>query len=279
METNSDYSDCDEGVVPLKTLKTENLLPGYHHVLKFSEFETDDTTAVNTEILFKGKVVGTITAYVMNRRSWHSNFYADCDSVSSELQLLSNVLFYKTGKIRKQEWGGVLTKDQIEKASFGIFLFISECKVSLNHRGKDLGFHALKDVITRTKSTISVVVPGYADCSIESLSHEIRNKKHQNVCKLFGRLGYKTVPRKDRQNYWYLLNSKVACKTKEEVENLKIAPLEPETKPATTSKELLMETEKQTPEDIAITIKYVHIKIRIFKTNDLSRNYLKSNEI
>ena len=112
-----------------------------------------------------------------------------------------------------RKWGGALTKHQIEKAGFGIFLFVAKCKVNLKHRER---IYALKDLISKTESTISVVVPGYEHRKVESLSIELKNKKHQNVCKLFARLEYKMVPRKGNHNCWYLLDSKFTYKTKEE---------------------------------------------------------------
>ena len=92
-------------------------------------FETKDFKKVQSEILCGEKVVGSIEAYLIDRRSWKSNFYLDCDSVSKELQLLSNVLFYATGRIRKQAWQEALSKEQIERASVLFILYPFDSKI------------------------------------------------------------------------------------------------------------------------------------------------------
>ena len=76
---------------------------------------------IRWKLKYKNDEVGSFVGYLISR-VWHSNFYELCDSVSAELQLISNVLFHPNGRLRRDIWENHVDKDLLTSGSSGKFI-------------------------------------------------------------------------------------------------------------------------------------------------------------
>lgn len=122
---------------PVEVLKVEEEDLVYE--IRLYEHDLDEVREVHCSLCRGGKEMGYLNGYLINARGWHLNFYSACDSISAELQLISNIFFHKCGRLRKQEWDFFLSLRKIRKYSTGGFLNIEEIHISKEFRGNDYG--------------------------------------------------------------------------------------------------------------------------------------------
>ena len=103
---HNSYDDDEdtENIRPKKVFQADTE-GGYAFVTKLLDFEGGEfgVCEIRGQVLRKSEVVGSVSGWLINRH-WRSNFYSSCDSISSELQLLSNVLFHMSGRLNKIQW-------------------------------------------------------------------------------------------------------------------------------------------------------------------------------
>jgi len=213
-------SEDDEDIQPRRTFSLA-LEGGYSFATKLFDFEGGEynVTEIKGEIRHKGKKVGSVNGWLINR-GWRSNFFTSCDSVSSELQLLANVLFHQSGRLNKHQWEKEIRSDALQACSHGGFLNIDVVSISKPHRGKDLGIQYLQHLFHALQGqwTISVVVPYVEDSDVPD---ESEANRLNHVCQLLARCGYKFLPIETNTSYWYLLPGELKNLSKLEVHDVR----------------------------------------------------------
>ena len=176
---------------------------------------------IEGKIMHQSKEVGTLTGYLINR-NFRSNFFEVCDSISGEMQLLSNVLFLPSGRLNKFIWSNDISKEQIMQYSHGGFLCINVIRVEKYLRGRDLAFKLLQKLFKDLEGqwSISVIVPGVLTYDSTSDKEEMKVKEDR-VCQLFARCGYKFLSIESNESYWYLVGGCVKSLEKEEVSSVR----------------------------------------------------------
>jgi len=99
MDSEEEYESESESEQLKETF--EYSYQSYKFKYKVFQFETDSSFSITCDIRkCNNEAIGYLNAWFIVGRSCRSNFYEDCDAISQELQLISNVLFYSTGTLR-----------------------------------------------------------------------------------------------------------------------------------------------------------------------------------
>ena len=154
-----DYSSDDE-CKPVEVLRVEDKDLVYK--IRLYEHDLEEVREIRCSLCKGGKEIGYLNGYLIKARGWHLNFYSACDSISTEIQLISNIFFHKCGRLRKHQWDFFLNLRKIKKYSKGGFLNIELVNVSKEFRGNDYGswmaFHTLCQL--RGRFSFSIIVIG-----------------------------------------------------------------------------------------------------------------------
>ena len=183
------------------------------------DYTTSNVRSISCIILKQKEQVGSLEGYLIKRKGHLCTFYEDCDSLSDELQSISNFLFHINGRLRKDMWSE-LSAEEIEDSSSGGFLSIFMIKIEKAHRGNDLGFECIKFLMKclNEKWTISVVELSYFNGT------HIQNKK-EHIYQLFSRFGYKQNSVK-HLDYWYLIRGNRKFTSAMKTRNIRYTVLE-----------------------------------------------------
>jgi len=222
-EETFETSDEEDEIEASETFQHE-IDGGYVFITNLFCFEDEESDVMDIQghIKHGSKTIGSLQGWLL-RRSSRMNFYSSCDSVSAELQLLSNVLFHQTGRLNKALWRKVFNHAIIVQASSGGFLNIDSINIEAkDHRGKDLSHKYLQFLLAdlRGKWSISVIVPGLTNHDLD-LKGDVRKLKEDYVCQLFARSGYKFLEIESSDPYWYLLPNDIKNLNKPDVKNVK----------------------------------------------------------
>ena len=217
-------SDEDEAT-PIHVYQHE--VDDYTFVSKMysDEYIEDGVHEITGSIMKDMNQVGSLKAWIIRRAS-NINMYSSCDSVSAELQLLSNVLFHQSGRLNKGKWHPYLNREQLLECSSGGLLNIDTISIKKEHRGHDLAFRFLQYLLNDLKGkwSLSVIVPGLTADSLEYVGNE-RKMKEDHVCQLFARLGFNFLQIESRDPYWYLIPSQMKQLKKAEVSDVRFSHL------------------------------------------------------